>query len=405
MVVRLKGGVPRWMALSAGPAALALCLGLGAATTASAETGAEGAPAAAVLFTLDYKLDVLGVADGGLARGGRHLDSLSLAAEVDLDRAVGWTGGSIHLEALNTGGEAPGELSGSIQGVDNIEVSARRPRLYQAWVEQAFAGDRANLRLGFSDLSGEFATAESSGLLLNPSFGMAPEFAASGAAAFPSTAMGARLRLHPTASTYLQVATANARAGVPGDAGGADFSFDDGEILLAEAGWTGRGKVALGYWRLSDKQDDLLDVDLAGDLVARTMEGAYLVVEQPLSHGGEAERSTTAFLRAGASEGRTTLVSGSLQAGLLVEPALAARPDSSLSVGVTRARLSPAYRAAALAGGLDLTRDEMVLEATYSDLVTPNLRIQPDVQYIRRPAGDRAVRNALVLGVRFNLGF
>lgn len=387
---------------TAAAAAAGLSLLGGPARADATET--PEAPAAAVTFTLDYKLDVMGPVSGGV-RAGQALDNLALGLDADLDRAFGWSGMSAHLELSNTSGGAAGDLAPSLQGVDNIEVGARRLRLYQAWVEAALGDDRVNLRAGFSDASGEFAVADSSGLLLNPSFGAGPDFAASGAPAYPSTALGLRLRVNPSKTTYVQAMAANARAGVPGDADGADTSFDDGEVLLAEAGWTGRGKVAVGAWRLTRKQDDLFAVDKAGDPVRRTAQGAYVVVEQPLAEGGEGARAVTGFLRAGMSDGDTSPFKGSVQAGVLVEPVFLDRQSSSLSLGVTQARLGSAYRSASAAAGAPLGADETVFEATYSDMVTKRLRVQPDLQFIRRPGGDRSAKDVLVAGVRFNLAF
>lgn len=372
---------------------------LAAGTAANAQAASPAA-----IFSVDYSLDAVGVVDGGLARRGDYADMLFAAVDVDLEQAFGWRGGSAHLEALSTSGGAPGEDVGALQGVTNAEVSARRTRIYQAYVEQALAADRVNLRLGFSDLSGEFAAVDSAGVLLNPSFGMAPEFAATGAAAYPSTALGARLRVNPSLNTYAQVAAANARAGVPGDDGGADLSFDDGAFLIAEAGWTGRGKLAAGYWRLTRRQDDLVAFDAAGDPARRVAQGGYLLVDQPLTPGGAAH-GLSAFLRAGVSEGRTTPFRASWQAGVLAQPLFPSRPDSSLSVAVAQARTSAALREAAVGAGAPLGREETVFELAYSDQVTPWLRVQPDVQYVRRPGADRAVDDALVLALRFNVGF
>ncbi len=385
-----------------------ICLGGVLSGAAQAQTPVADPPAAPVspiLFSLDFTLEIQGVASGGLAREIRRLDTLSLSLDADLERAVGWSGATAHLEALNSSGEAPGELVGALQGVNANEVAAHRLRLYQAWIEQAFAGDRANLRLGFSDLSGEFGVVDSAGFMINPSFGMAPEFAASGAAAFPSTALGARLRLRPSDHTYLQAAVANARTGVPGEDGGADFSFDDGEIVLAEAGWTGAGKVAAGYWRLTDRQDDLFATGPTGDPETRILEGAYLLAEHPIGDSSPGRPAITGFVRAGVSGGGANPFGGSWQAGVVMAPALSTRPQSSLSAGVAQARLSSALRQAGAASGLDTARDETVFELTYSDLITPNLRIQPDLQYVRRPGGDRALKDALVLGLRLNLAF
>lgn len=382
-----------------------------AATVTLALAGAAGAQAAAaephdpaLTLALDYRLDSVGVLRGGAARGTDLLDGLTLSADLDLDRAVGWVGGSAHLDLLNTSGEAPSLRAGALQGVDALEVSAQRLRLYQAWLEQSLAGGLVNLRLGFSDVSGEFGVADASGLLLNPSFGMAPDFAASGAAAYPSTSLGLRVRVEPSPTTYLQAALVNARTGVPGDDGGADLSFDDGTVLVAEAGATARGKVAVGYWRLTRRQEDLAALDAGGRPVRRTAQGAYALVEQPLTEGPV--RVLTGFLRAGIAEGRTGPFRGSVQAGLLATPVFAGRPDSSLTVGVTYAALGRAYRdASVLAGGPVLDRGETVLELAYSDELNDRVRLQPGLQFIHRPGGDPQVKDAVVASLRVDIGF
>jgi porin len=378
-------------------------LGLICAATAAQAADAPGEHG----FTanLDLKLDVMGPVAGGAAQAGRQLSDLTLAVDLDLERALGWSGVSAHVDISNTSGGAPSELAGALQGVEGIEVSAHRLRLYQAWIETSFAQERGNLRAGFSDLSGEFATVDSSGLLINPSFGMAAEFAASGAAAYPSTALGLRLRLAPTKTTYVQAAVANAQAGVPGDRGGADFGFNAGTVLITEAGWTGAGKLAVGYWRLSERQDDLSELDAAGDPRRRIAQGGYMLAERVLGRSADGIRTATGFIRAGVADGRTTAFRGSVQAGLLVSPAFASRPESSIAFGVTQARLAPAWREVAAAAGGAVGRSETVFELTYSDQLTPRIRLQPDLQYVRRPSGGARVKDALVAALRLNIGF
>lgn len=389
-----------WRSRGAALAGAALSL----VCSAQAAQAADAPSEKGVTASLSYRFDAMGALDGGVVQSGRSLDNLTLALDVDLDRVWGWAGASAHAELANTSGGAPGELAAAAQGLDNIEVAAHHLRLYQAWIETGFARDKANLRAGFSDLSGEFATTEASGLLLNPSFGMAPEFAGSGAAAYPSTALGLRLRVNPTASTYLQTAAANAQTGVPGDRGGADFSFDHGAIFLAEAGWTGAGKVAIGYWRVGERQDDLAELNPAGAPVPRVAQGGYVLAEQVLGRSADGVRSATGFFRAGAADGRTSTFRGSVQAGLLVGPAITSRPESSISFGVTRARLSPAWRAASAADGVQLGHTETVFELTYSDQLTGRVRVQPDLQYVRRPSGDPAIKDAFVVGLRLEVG-
>ena len=47
---------------------------------------------------------------------------------------------------------------------------------------------------------------------------------------------------------------------------------------------------------------------------------------------------------------------------------------------------------------------ETAIELTYSAQLTDNFRIQPDIQYIINPGTDPSLKNALVVGVRFEFG-
>lgn len=376
--------------------------------TVPAVAAEEEAPSPTVAFTVDYTLDFVGAVSGGVAKKVRHLDNLDIAADINLDQGLGWKGGALHLEVSNTSGQTPSEDAGNLQGVDGNEVGAQRLRLYQAYFEQSFAGDRANLRLGWSDVSGEFAVADASGYLMNPSFGIAPELAGSGpqgAAAFPSTALTARLSIKPTETTYGLAAVVNARVGTWGDPQGVETSFDDGELIIAEAGWTGRGKVAAGLWGYTKKIEDQRAVNAAGDPVKRRAQGVYAVVEQPLNEPAEGDRAATAFLRVGLSDGDTQALKSSVQAGVSIDAVVKGRPDSNLSIGITQAHLAKSYRQNSVDAGLPLSSGETVFELSYSDQINSRVRIQPDIQYIQRPSGDRTIKDAVVVGLRFNLAF
>ena len=64
---------------------------------------------------------------------------IGLTMHESLERAVGWDGATAHASFLNNTGGQPNDLAGTLQGVDNIEVARPRGRLFEAWVEQAFA--------------------------------------------------------------------------------------------------------------------------------------------------------------------------------------------------------------------------------------------------------------------------
>ncbi|MDH4386234.1 MAG: carbohydrate porin [Caulobacter sp.] len=393
--------------LNAGPVralVLAAILGAAPAAVAAAEDGPDPEPA--VQFSLSYTADVSGVVDGGLSRRGRFLDDLQLAADIDLEKAMGWEGATFHGLLLNNSGAMPNDAAGTLQGVDNIEVSRQRTRLYEAWVEQTLADGRASLLIGLYDLNSEFYANDSAGLLIAPAFGIGSELAATGAngpSIFPSTALTLRGRVTMGETGYLQAAVVNANAGVLGDPSGVNLDFDGGALLIAEAGMGGmggKGRLAGGVWRYTDRQDDWRDTTAAGTPVQQVSQGAYLLLEQPLMGDADGPRQVTGFARIGVSDGDTSPFHGGWQAGLLIERVLDGRPDSQLSFGVNQAWINSRERANGADAGRDIGSTETALEITYADRVTPHLTIQPDLQYVIRPSGDRDIDNALVATVR-----
>lgn len=372
---------------SAGPALTVLLCAL--ATPVAAKEGWTWEAA--------YTADVIGTV-AGERRAGRFLDNLDLIAE----RKFG--GLTAHAHLLSNSGGAPNDVAGTLQGIDNIEVARPRAKVYELWVEHALPDPRFSLRAGLYDLNSEFYATEAAGLLIAPPFGIGSELASTGPngpSIFPSTAVAVRARFMSEDGVYAQAAALNAQAGAPGDPGGTDLGFDAGALLIAEAGVRGDlGGFGVGAWRYTERQDDLRDLSPSGAPAGRTAQGAYVLGERRL-FGQDDGRAVTGFVRAGVSDGDTTPFAGGWQAGLLVSRPFAGRPDSAISIGVHQGILTDKHRANGADSGLDLGPAESGLELTYADALAPGVTLQPTLQYVRRPAGDRHTRDAVVLGVRF----
>lgn len=367
------------------------------ATAATAQTATPSGDKPALSLAAEYTGDVAGVVHGA-KHAGRYLDNLNLLADLDLDRAVGWSGATLHAHVLNNSGGTPNDVAGTLQGIDNIEVSAPRLRLFEFWVEQA-AGP-ATVRAGLYDLNSEFYANDAAGLLLAPAFGIGSELAATGPngpSIFPSTALGARLNLDLGEGRYGRAAVINARSGVLGDPQGIDTSFDDGVLTIAEVGQDGPTRLGFGVWRYSQRQDDIRATNAAGDPLQRRAQGAYLLGEQQI--GGESGRARL-FMRVGASDGATTPFRGGWQAGVRVAQPFAGRPDSELSFGVQQGVLSRRFRANLRDDGVQPGRAESGFELTYSDRIAPRVMVQPDLQWVRHAGGDRDARDRFIVSLR-----
>lgn len=370
--------------------------------------GALAGPAcageAAMDVTVEYTADVMAVAEGGVDRGVNCLDNIDFTAEIDLEKAMSWPGASLTLRLLGNAGDHPNDSAGAISGVDNIETGGPAIRLYEAAIEQAF-GDNFSLRAGLINLNSDFYVTASSAQLLGPAYGIGNEIAATGAAGpsiFPSTALAARLNAKFGENGYIRFGVFNARAGDPGDDGGVDFSFDSGLILIAEAGWGGPTRLAAGAWRYTQQQDDIRDTDGLGNPLRRTAQGFYVLGEQRVFGDGEG-RTGTAFVRYGASEGKTTPFNSTFTAGLQVTSVWGSRPDSAFSIGFQRNDLSRGFVLNQIGAGVNSGDSETIIEATYSDTLFSRITLQPDVQYITHPGADRDADGELLVGLRLTV--
>jgi porin len=343
-----------------------------------------------------YTADVIGVVDGADVRAGRYLDNLDVSLDGDLERQFGWRGARAHISLLANGGGQPNAIAETLQGYDNIEVGSHGVRLFEAWVEQDLADGRASVLAGLYDVNSEFYSTEASDLLMSPPFGIGSELAATGPngpSIFPSTSLAVRVRLGSADGLHAQFAAVNARASAIGDDGGVDTTLDDGALYLAEIGWSGPVRIAIGGWRYGEAQEDIRDVTGLGDPALTDAQGAYLVAEGTLFEA-EDKPTVRAFARIGASDGDTTDFKGGWQAGLRVDSVFPGRPDSAFSIGFDQGFLSDKARANALDAGTEFGDAEGGIEVTYADTFGP-FTIQPDLQWIHNPGGDKN-RDAIV---------
>ena len=84
---------------------------------------------------------------------------------------------------------------------------------------------------------------------------------------------------------------------------------------------------------------------------------------------------------------------------------LAARPDDLLGLALAKVRNGNPFRRAQALAGAPVGKSETNIELTYRAEVTPWLTIQPDAQYVINPGADPALKNAFVVGLRFEIGF
>lgn len=351
-----------------------------------------------LLLQATYTAEMIGNASGGVRRGTRYLDNLDIIFEADMEKLVGWNGAQVHVYGLYNNGNSISDLVGDTQAVSNIEARTRALRLYEAWIDQKI-GDKVSLRAGLYDLNSEFDALDAAGVFVSSSHGIGTDFAQSGQngpSIFPSTSLAARLAVIPADGWTVRAAVLD---GVPGDPAHparttVRLGYGDGALLVGEveAPLDG-GKLLLGHWRYT-ADFDRNDGNGAGGGNA----GTYIRAELPL-----VERSgckVDGFVRLGTASGRYNMFDRFASSGLKFSGGVPGREQDEFGIAIAAAFTSDSYRQVTGAAPT-----EIAIEATYRAPVNRWLSLQPNIHYIRRPSADRAIDDALVVGLRAEASF
>ena len=362
-----------------------------------------------VTLSAVYVADIRSNVSGGIARGTRYLDNLDLQVAVDADRLVGWHGARLFLYGIyDNGASLSGDLVGDAQGISNIETNIRAARLFEAWVEQD-VGRNASIKLGLYNLNSEFDTTQSGGLFLISSHGIGPDLSQSGRrgpSIFPVTSLAVRGELKLGEHWLGRVAVLD---GVPGDPShprrtAIALSSRDGALVVGEIDYLDHGtKAAIGVWGYTARFDDIRSSDPAAP--RRGNKGAYVFAEHRLI-GSRADdaHGLAGWLRFGVADTRFNRIGRYLGGGLVHTGITPNRPDDQLGVSVAAAGFGKRYRRDHAAGASDRDAREVVIETVYNAVLTEWLSVQPDLQYVVNPGGDRQRRDAIVMGLRVKIG-
>lgn len=406
-------------ALVAGTLLLVPVYAIGAETTIEAEQ----TPAAdkGISFSLLYRGDVLSNVAGGLQQRTTALGNLDVKFDFDLGTLIGWGGTSVSVHGIAShGGKPNANHVGSSQGVDNIEVDTNTAKLFQAWIQKQFLDERMSVLLGLYDLNSEFYVSHSTGIFLHPSPGIGSELAQTGLngpSVFPTSSVALRVSYLPTPETYVQAVVLDGVPGDPDNPRGTHIQFNDGDgaLRVLEMGYipgkskegsqSPTDKYAVGVWSYTSRFEDLVEVDGGGSpSMGKGNEGFYVLAERTLYRGKRNPDShADGFIRYGRANADFNQFSSYFQTGIVFSGMVPGRDEDQFALSFSTARTGDKYRLAALDAGQEATRHESVWEATYRAQMTPWLAVQPNIQYVINPGTDAQIKNATVLGVRFEL--
>jgi porin len=381
-----------------------------------------------VLFITDPFANVT----GGRRRGFSEYDLLGLDLLLDTDKLLGWPSGGFRIGfANNSGTSLSQKYVGNNFPIQLANVADANPRLTYLSYTQSLFDDKLSVRFGRLTINSvygeEFAGSQYFKAFTSVAFDLVPLgvfLNAPGAFGYPLATWGARVKFEPVESFYAMAGCYNGDPGVKeGDRHGVDFTLRGPPFLIGEIGYrrnygkdaTGLpGNVKLGAY-FNGGSAEVFGSGLNGQPseTVQARYGFYALGDQALARWGDpAERrhlgAFAAFVCA--PDQRVNQIPYFFDAGLVAYGFLPSRPRDFAGFGVAYGSYSGDLRRAEEVQALTdpavgVQSWEMTLEWTYGCTVQPGLVVRPSLQYLVNPGGNKAVPNALAIGLNLVVNF
>ncbi|MGZ8417339.1 MAG: carbohydrate porin [Methyloceanibacter sp.] len=370
---------------------------------------------------------------GGFDQGGEYDGVLELYMNVDMKKAIGWSGLCFFANGYQIHGNSITAANiGSLMPVSNLEATDAT-RLFELWFEQHMFNDKVTVKFGQLAADAEFVISEGGGYFLNGTWGWPSITAAdlpSGGPAYPLATPGVRVAINPNEKLGLMVAVYNGdpapkcRSDDPQvcNPHGLDFELDDPPLLMIEGKYSYNpnglaGTVKIGGWNHFGTFNHQR-FDSGGALIAVTGNdgrpldhdwGLYGIIDQLVWRvpGSEEAKGVGVFARFIGAPADRNLVDFYFDGGVTFTGMFPKRPNDALAVGFAYTNISDQVSASDVDFGEPVARNyESLVEICYTIQINDGWSVQPNFQYIWQPGGGvDGQENATVVGARTTIGF
>lgn len=357
--------------------------------------------------TATYSAAILGNPVGGMRKGIKYSGLLNVYLDFDLEKLLKIGGTRFVVSGAWAFGENLSAADiGNFFTVSN-DFNGKFIGLYQLFIETNLWEDKFTLAVGRMGIGDDFSTADVFGIYVSSAFNTNPISLTYNIPAYlsnPDAALGARLSVKPVDDFYVAAGVYNADPDAARNQDVSidfDFTFDDGVILISEAGYTpgrGAGSTVLpgdykfGVYYDTGQFNELADAESTRD----GNYGFYIVTDQMVyREPGAGSQGLTLWATATyAPEDEINLFPLFLSGGFVYQGVFPGRDNDAAGFGFAYGKLSQ---------DLEDQDYEIGLEGTYIFQVTPWLGLQPDVQLIVHPGGSGSIPDALVAGMRLSV--
>jgi porin len=378
--------------------------------------------------TLSFVTDIAGNPTGGRDRGVTHADNLGLDLLFDLDKLLCLKGGSFLVSmSQRSGTSLSKKYVGNVFTIQQV-FGGQTFHLIDVAYQQELLDERVELRLGRIAAGDDFLVSPYNYLFMQNGFDGNPVgifFNSSGMTAYPNATWGLRLKLKPTARTYIMSGVYNGDPAIR-DIGhnGADLSLEGPVFAITEIGFQRNGlpgdsrllgNYKAGFWYDDNRFTDFKTVGYGtASATRRGSWGFYGLFDQVLVPFGEATSNRGlgvfgSFLVA--PDESISQMPYFFTAGVACRGIFASHPKDTAGLAVVFGDFSSELRHSQererqLSSNVGVQEYETVLELTYRLYFCASaLFVQPDLQYVIRPGGTGRIDDALVLGCQIGVNF
>ncbi len=396
-----------------------------------------------ISFTLNQTSDYLGNTQGGIKQGFVYDGLLDLELDIDLNKAMGWQGGKIHLTGYGIQGrDLSTQNIGNLMTASNVESEPALAKIGEFWLEQRLMDDRFRLRGGLLEADRYYMMSPTANVFVNSTFGFPDSWEANmpgSGPGYPNAAPGALASFDFNDDWKLTASIMNGSPVGPSTSStsyGTDFPVGDGVLSWMEAAYTPAfklgdnalpGNYKLGGWYNSASVNNVTQSSSGrtfSNPVNTTYRGQYAIyglIDQALwREAGSETQGLNVFTRLTYNpQTERNLVTWYFDTGLAYVGLFDGRPADVLGLGFGWAKFTPclngpiAAQNSASGTQTPLVKPESLIELTYQAPINPWLTLQPFLQYSINPGGrapmpnnpNQAIPNATVVGLRANVAF
>jgi len=358
-------------------------------------------------FTFEYTAEAFSNVSGGVKTGSVYNGLGYGSVDVDAEKVLGWNGASLRLATLWTHGVSPGQYTGNELAVSNIDAYDGF-RLHEFYIEKEI--EKLSFKIGNLLADEDFVESAYREVLINDAFGQTASWSANtlnGGPAFNAPGLGLHLRYDISKAVYMQAGIYDgdvfddAKGDPVINQHGTHFELGNGQgwTSLYQIGYNGfnvsDGKDLPGWYRLGAWHHSS-EFEKHDGSKAEGNAGIFASIDK-LVFREQDEQGLGLFGRLGTAKRDCSRFHWTMETGMNYIGLIPGRNQDVTSLGYIYGKHSNEI--------MTVKSHESVLELTYLYQVSPAVYIQPDVQWINRPTGDNAVKDAWAIGLRVGFTF